>query len=543
MDEDSKTVERGQSTWEKSIIQDQERRLQTQLGRNALGGQHLLQMKENELQKAQQERQSKTDMEVFVLVKIQEKQKKEKAEKNAEALQSISDHRLKMIQEREQREEAKHQRNAALLQDQKDADRSFLEDKELKAQRIRKEKLQFINLNDSLQAEILQIQQTPMRKDPVKLLNKGHKDIVHLCPTPPPAELKKDSQRTSWVRKLISSPEAVSVNHRLESCHLNSENRVLAELRTCKKQTAEAEEDGKIVKEGQSELEKIIRQDQERDCQTKLCRNALAKQHLLQIKEKKLQKAKEEQNQHKKDMEMAKKLNGLHTLELIQQEDQHTLLKQVEHKRRVEDISRKNSDREKKTEILRTEKERTKLACIEMEGKLLQRKADATVRYSRHSLTSLTVEHLAFLKKEQAAATAERDEKNVVNGLAKRQAQQEKQQKEKAEKNAEALRSISDHRLKMRQEREQREEAQRQSNAAWLQDQKDADRSFLEEKELKAQRIRKEKVQLNNFNNSLHTFTKLPPPPNKQAVQKPWISTCRVTSHLLSTSFLPRLFI
>jgi len=110
-------------------------------------------------------------------------------------------------------------------------------------------------------------------------------------------------------------------------------------------------------------------------------------------------------------MEMLKHLDGLHALEQRQQEEQQTLLKQVEHKRSLEDISRMNSYREENTEILRTEKERTKLACVEMEGKLLQRKADAKVRCSRLRSSSHTAcEKLVSLKKEQAAATAERDE-------------------------------------------------------------------------------------------------------------------------------------
>ncbi|XP_068443304.1 trichohyalin-like [Clinocottus analis] len=629
-EEDRKVVREGPSTWERNQTRDQERDFQTKLCKNALAKQHLMQMKEKALQKAQEKGQKDLEMsktlfdldarelrhqkeqnpqlkeiqrkkcledisrinsytkeqaekrrkeeEEAELVRIemeekllqrkmeegvrsrrqmltsqsvseklmylkmkeaavkaerderslvnglakrqaeQEKERKEKAEEKAKAIQSITAHMQKMIQERAQREEAERQGNAHWLQAQKEADRSFLEENKLKAQRTKEELVQLQKFNKFMEAEKLHIQRTLARRDygtakhtlgggvsfscdegngcivadvsdpkkqldTVQELTQDQKEMGQLCPAPPPAELRTDSKRSK---------------HILERRHMDRENKMMVDLRIRKQKMIEEEEDRRALREGRSTLEALLRRDQERDFQTKLCRNALAGQHLMQMKEKALQKA---QEKGQKDLDMSKNLYDLYVQEQRRQEEQKPLLIEAERKKCLEDISRINFYTKEQAEKRRTEEEEAELVRIEMEEKLLQRKMEEGVRSRRQMLTSQIVsEKLMSLKMKEAAVKAERDERCLVNGLAKRQAEQQKQQKETAEKNAKVIQSISAHREKMIQERAQREEAERQGNVDWLQAQKEADRSFLEENKLKAQRTKEQKIQLQKFN-------------------------------------------
>lgn len=205
--------------------------------------------------------------------------------------------------------------------------------------------------------------------------------------------------------------------------------------------------------------------------------------HIYDDRKKRLQKEKEVRKQSDAAAEAERKLTR----------DVWSIIERYEQE---QELIREKRNREKE--------QKDKLAEQEKKEKQLRKQAalDGIFR-NRQKKQEVVSEQLAAMKKEKAASAAEEMEWKYVKAAVKREAEDAKWMRLDEDRKLARLKAISAHRQNKMEELKMKEEAERQSDLKGLQDNKEADRLFLEESEQKGQLAREENIRVHNYNNSL----------------------------------------
>ncbi|GLD50417.1 trichohyalin-like protein [Lates japonicus] len=281
--------------------------------------------------------------------------------------------------------------------------------------------------------------------------------------------------------------------------HMEKENQALTEIKRRQQKLSE-EENRKCEEMMQSRHREALRRDQEKINQRMLKARAVAQYQADQMKERELLKEKE-RLQDKKDREMLHNLDEQHAQELRREAEKKALSKKINLKNQLEDINTINLTREEQVHRLNMEEQKAKRVQLQKDALLLKQKAEQTEKFRKLQTPKQIVwDQLAATKREQAATGALREKQRLAKEKVKIEAELAKQQREKAKNNAAMVQSISAHRQKKTYENEQKAKAEQQGNVDWLQAQKEADRLFLTNEKLKAQKTREDRMKIRDFN-------------------------------------------
>lgn len=152
----------------------------------------------------------------------------------------------------------------------------------------------------------------------------------------------------------------------------------------------------------------------------------------------------------------------------------------------------------------RDKEQKDKLAEEEKKEKQLRKQAALEGIYrNRQRRQDLVADQLAAMKEELVASAIEDMEWKYVKATIKREAEQTKWMRLAEDKKLAMFKAIAAHRQSKMEELKMKEELERQIDLKDLQDNKDADRLFLEESERKAQLAREENIRFHNLNRAV----------------------------------------
>uniref|UniRef100_A0A8P4JZJ8 Trichohyalin-plectin-homology domain-containing protein n=1 Tax=Dicentrarchus labrax TaxID=13489 RepID=A0A8P4JZJ8_DICLA len=281
---------------------------------------------------------------------------------------------------------------------------------------------------------------------------------------------------------------------------IDRDNGALIKLEKRKQVMAENRKHDNIM---QSRWENCLKKDQEILLKRSLEKQSVAQYQVSQMKEREVLKQ-EERLQDQRDGQMLRRLDEQHAQELANQAEQQRESKMRNLKQRLDDIHERHLYAEKQREIIRREEQKARLAQIESEQKLLQRKNEQVERFRRLQVPKQIVyDKLAASKKKQATAVALMEEQRIVKYVVEREAELAKQKKERGETRAAELQSVSAYRKTVIKDKELKKKAEQQRSVGFLQAAKEADRLSLAEEKLKAQKIREERLKVDKVNVSL----------------------------------------
>lgn len=283
---------------------------------------------------------------------------------------------------------------------------------------------------------------------------------------------------------------------------INQENQALAEMKARRQKLAE-DENRKLEEKMHANWKEALRRDQQKVHQRRLENKAFVEYQVRQRREKELLKEKE-RLEDKKHREYLRNLDELHARDLIYEAEKKVQSQRINHKMLLDDIYRQNLDKEERARKLNIEEQKTKLAQLQSEEMLMQRKAEQAERFRKLQIPKEIVrDKLAATNKQQAATTALWEEQRFAKDVARKEAAMAKQQKEKEEKRAAELHSISAFRQKKIHEKEQKAKAEKQSSFDWLQALKEADQLSITNEKLRVQKVKNDLNKINQFNFSM----------------------------------------
>ncbi|XP_035531841.1 uncharacterized protein LOC118338671 [Morone saxatilis] len=281
---------------------------------------------------------------------------------------------------------------------------------------------------------------------------------------------------------------------------IDRDNEALIKLEKRKQVMAEYE-NRKHDEMMQSRWENCLKKDQDILLQRSLQKQSVAQYQVSQMKEREVLKQKE-RLQDQRNGQMLRRLDEQHAQKLAHWAEQQRESKMRNLKQRLDDIHERHLYTEKQREIIRSEEQKARLAQIESEQKLLQRKTEQVERFRRLQVPKQIVyDQLAASKKKQATAVALMEEQRMY--VVEREAELAKQKKEREETRAAELQSVSAHRKTVIKDKELKKKAEQQRSVGFLQAAKEADRLSLAEEKLKAQKIREERLKADKVNVSL----------------------------------------
>ncbi|KAK2828863.1 hypothetical protein Q5P01_019897 [Channa striata] len=292
-------------------------------------------------------------------------------------------------------------------------------------------------------------------------------------------------------------------NRMLQKTYAHNVNEAMIQLNEEKRRIADEQsrQYGLDVRFRQREYAK---QEQDTARQKQLSNQALAADLARQVKEKQERRDKQLQ-QDKREGEITRRIG-----EFCAKEELRNRARQREQARKIhlknlqEELSSRTLLREMEACRLRLEEEKRQRAQSDLEYKIQQRQNEQAQKFRKHQLLVENVRaNLGAKLKEQAAAIAQKEEKNLLQSLAKQDALVAKQQKEEDERRAAMANAIAAYRERAIQQKKQKEQDERKSSLQWLQVQKEDDRRFSQEEALKAQRARESLLKCREANEIL----------------------------------------
>ncbi|XP_068185241.1 cilia- and flagella- associated protein 210 [Antennarius striatus] len=242
--------------------------------------------------------------------------------------------------------------------------------------------------------------------------------------------------------------------------------------------------------------DEALRQEQEKALQIKLKRLAVAEDLQQQIKENEL-KRQQQETENKKDGEEIQRLKELHQWVQRMEEEKKTEQKRKLAQAHLEHVTQRNLRRRADTQKQQAEEAQRKL-FLSAKQKMMKLRKDREAELFREAQMrrERIMNKLIITQQEQTV----NEEQRIAKAVAEQEAKRALQQLQDEEKMAGFIESITKHRDLMKEEKKQRDEREKQNSRDRLQATKEADMVFTEKQQLKAQRIREDKIKLQDFN-------------------------------------------
>ncbi|XP_052004775.1 cilia- and flagella- associated protein 210 [Xyrauchen texanus] len=234
--------------------------------------------------------------------------------------------------------------------------------------------------------------------------------------------------------------------------------------------------------------EQALQQEQQKALQRKQEQLAIAESLKNQVKDQELKKEQEKQD-IKREAEEVERLRELHLWEQYMKEQKHQEEKRNIMKAHHEHLTIRELLRASEAQR-QTEEEEKRIQMASHKDKVMKMRKEKQEEVFRdlQRHRQAIFEKLAAQKQEQIS----NEEEIIAKAVSEREARLAREQREKEEKHAAMLNSIATHREAMRKEQELKAEEEKQKALEMLNAKKEADRIFMEKKELQAQRAREE---------------------------------------------------
>ncbi|KAK2832744.1 hypothetical protein Q5P01_016633 [Channa striata] len=321
------------------------------------------------------------------------------------------------------------------------------------------------------------------------------------------AETKKQERQNMIERAkyeaLQQDHRVRQINRMLQMTSVQDENEALIQLKEEKQKVAD-EQKRQYEEEMRSVQAEAVKQKQEKANVKQLSSQALATYWVEQMREKQQQREKQ-MRQEKEEGERNRRLAELQ----VQEELRNQAQLQAESKKKCsknlqEHISCGKLQREMEAHKLDVEEEKRKRVELYLEDKIQQKRKEQAEKFRNHQLLIENVsDKLAVKLKEQATATARKEEQTLFQTLVKHDAALAKQQKDKEEKRAAMVKSIAAHRERTIQEKILKEQAEQKSSLDWFEAQKESNRLFHQKQIQKAQKAREDRIKCREDNSIL----------------------------------------
>uniref|UniRef100_A0A8D3AS13 Cilia and flagella associated protein 210 n=1 Tax=Scophthalmus maximus TaxID=52904 RepID=A0A8D3AS13_SCOMX len=243
---------------------------------------------------------------------------------------------------------------------------------------------------------------------------------------------------------------------------------------------------------GKTRGDEALRREQEKALQKKLERLAAAEDVKKQIKEKELTRERQK-TEHKKVEEEILRLGELYQWELREKEERRAEQKTSLMQAHLEHVTNRDLIRAAEAQKHEAKGEQGKPFPRLPSFSVSQRQKEFREALNRREriMNEMTIEH-----QEQTVS----EEQRIAQAVAEQDARWERQRREEEERRAAMLKTITAHRQLMRQKKEQMDKEVQQRDRDVHQANKEADRSFTETQQLKAQRTREDLTKIRDFN-------------------------------------------
>ncbi|XP_030642515.1 coiled-coil domain-containing protein 173 [Chanos chanos] len=232
--------------------------------------------------------------------------------------------------------------------------------------------------------------------------------------------------------------------------------------------------------------EESLKQEQEKALQRRKEREALSESLKQQIKEHQLATEREKMEEAKEAEEL-KRLRELHLLEQSMREQRRQEEKRNMMRAHSEHLANRDIIRAIEAQKQEVEEERRRL-FVQAKDKMmkLRKEKEAEIFREVQKHREAITDKLAGQQQEQAS----NEEELIARAVAERDARLARKQQQEDKKQAEMLKSITDHRKATDEQRKQKEQEEKQKSLEMLLSKKEADRVFLEKQQQKAQKMR-----------------------------------------------------